>query len=98
MSRLIDAIDRSVPFHRWCGTRHHRNMKCPDHCMTCEEPCSGGAWLCKCCKKRWRGTEPLCKCPEGPVLGKRTNWAKPRCGRCRLFISQFDQEVAKAYG
>lgn len=29
--------------------------------------------------------EPFCTCPEGPKLGKRTKWVKPRCGRCHLF-------------
>jgi hypothetical protein len=26
-----------------------------------------------------------CTCPEGPKLGRRKTWAKPRCGKCHLY-------------
>lgn len=32
--------------------------------------------------------EPFCTCPEGPKLGKRQDWVKPRCGRCYLFVRE----------
>jgi hypothetical protein len=30
----------------------------------------------------------VCICKEGPKLGERTKWAKPRCGRCYKFVEE----------
>jgi hypothetical protein len=39
--------------------------------------------------------EEFCTCLEGPKLGKREYWAKPRCGQCHLFVSH--QNYCRVY-
>jgi hypothetical protein len=54
-------------------------------------------WECVCGNGRWypeRGCDPVpydkkyCSCTEGPMLGTRSSWAKPRCARCSLFVRE----------
>lgn len=59
----------------------------PDQCLYCQEECNRKK-MCRCCIKLKKYLpEPYCHCKGGPKLGKRIDWAKPRCGKCHLFVA-----------